>query len=180
MHAPPGPAGDLYKSLCEIVPLDEFDVYSWHPSPEYDPHVEPEDGELGDDWYEYGYGDGDGDGALSDMDVDMDMDDPSSQPERRGKVQDGEGEGEAMWGHAGMEIEEEVIHLHGGGVEVARVDSKGKRRTSDMPPPALPPSGPAMGSVGMAKRASVDDEMMGGERTGGGLLWSANYFFYSK
>jgi hypothetical protein len=148
-------------------------VYSWLPSPEYDPHVEPEEGELGDDWYDYAYGDV-GDGAMDDMDVDMDMDlDEPSQPRHGSKDQGGEGE--AMWGNAGMEIEEEVIPLHGGGVEVARVDSKGKRRTSDMPPPALPPSGAAM-----AKRASVDDEMMGLERTGGGLLWSANYFFYSK
>ena len=163
------------------MPLDDCDVYSWLPSPEYDPHVEPDDGELEEDgWLGYGYGDGEG-GMQGDMDVDMDMDvdsPPNSQLTTARKKDDMDG-AEAMWGQAGMEIEQDVIPLHGGGVEVSRVDAKGKRRTSDMPPPALPPSGP-LNSAAMSKRGSIDDEMMGLERTGGGLLWSANYFFYSK
>lgn len=155
-------------------------MYSWLPSPEYDPHVEPEEGELEDERFEYAYADS-GD---ADMDVDMDLDlsQPSVGAGKDGNERDGgDAEAEAMWGQAGMEIEEEIIPLHNGGVEVLRTDGKGKRRTSDMPPPALlPGTMPGLGSASMAKRASMDDEMIGLERTGGGLLWSANYFFYSK
>jgi hypothetical protein len=44
---------DLYRVLNEVVPLDECEVYSWFPEPEYDPHTQPEDGEVSDGGYEF-------------------------------------------------------------------------------------------------------------------------------
>jgi hypothetical protein len=100
---------DLYRALSDVVPLDECEVYSWFPEPEYDPHIDAEDGEASEDGFE------------EEEDVgDMEIEDPS-------------------WGQAGMELD-------------------------DVPAPPPPPK--------------VDEEEP--ERRAGSLLWSANYFFYSR
>lgn len=149
-NAPHGSAGDLYRHLCDVVPLDECEVYSWFPSYEYDPHVDPEEGEGSDDGYDYDYDFDD------DVPGGMELDDPT----------------EASWGQAGMELDMDGpppptgtlgSGSHGGG----RRDSKSRPfgRVSD----------PA-GTLPMFKRPSEDE----GVRGSGGLLWSANYFFYSK
>lgn len=183
MHAPPGPAGDLYRNLCEVVPLDECDVYSWFPSPEYDPHVDPEEGEMSDDGYDYSFdeddeevlerlesgtsasasgmrrGIGSGSGTANDViEIDMDGEDDVDIDIDNGP--------DPSWGQAGMEIE--VEDLTGGGVQVVHRDSRGKRKSVDMLPPMLP------------KRSSDEYDLGVRRRGGGGLLWSANYFFYSK
>ena len=73
------PATDLYRTLCEVVPLDESEVYSWFPEPEYDPHIDAEDGEASEDGFEL-------DEEEENVMGDMDLDEPS-------------------WGQAGMELD---------------------------------------------------------------------------
>lgn len=73
-------------------------------------------------------------------------------------------ETEASWGQAGMDMD--VEPLQGGGVMETRRRSRGKENIPDsvmMPPPLI-------------ERTS-DEEMA---RKSGRLLWSTNYFFYSK
>lgn len=118
-----------------MIDLEECEVYSWFPSPEYDPHAEAEEGELSEDE------------EILDESLEMDLD---------------ENETEASWGQAGMEMEVEPVL--GGGVMETR-----QRRKSKGGPMEAPPT--------LHKRSSEDDGL---GRRGGGLLWSTNYFFYSK
>ncbi|BEI80648.1 hypothetical protein CcaverHIS002_0111770 [Cutaneotrichosporon cavernicola] len=73
----------LYRILNEVVPLNECEVYSWFPEPEYDPHVEPEENEEASE-----YDEEDSEEFLSLDDDPMDIDD-----------------GPISWGQAGMELE---------------------------------------------------------------------------
>ncbi len=93
-------------------------MYSWFPEREYDPHLDPEEGEASEDEDEAG---------ASGMDV-----------EEEGAVG-----GESGWG---MDLD-----------------------MDDVPQPTR--SAPEARAVPSARRD---------EPRGGGLLWSANYFFYSR
>lgn len=140
--SPSGPAHFPFKpqdqrTLSEVIDLEECEVYSWFPSPEYDPHAEAEDGELSEDE------------EILDESLEMDLDD--------------ENETEASWGQAGMEMELEP--MAGGGV----METRQRRRKS---------TGGAIGAPPMMHKRSSEDDGLG--RRGGGLLWSTNYFFYSK
>lgn len=137
------------RVLQEVIDLDSCEVYSWFPSPEYDPHAEPEDGELSDDGFEP-----EEDLLDESMEVDMDVD---------------ENETEASWGQAGMELDVGTEPILGGGVmETRRRSSRTKRRPSGTETAMLPPALP--------NRLSDEDT----SRRAGRLLWSTNYFFYSK
>jgi hypothetical protein len=120
---------DLYRVLNEVVPLDECEVYSWFPEPEYDPHTQPEDGEVSDGGYEF-----DEDVFEGGMDVDED------------------GDGPVSWGQAGMELDDVPVPVH-------------RRKSTSR---AFPGSSPIIRPVSHNSERN------------GGLLWSANYFFYSK
>lgn len=119
---------DVWRILNEVIPMDECEVYSWFPEPEYDPHVDPEDGELSDDDYEE-------EEEQEEMldDLEMDMDPP------------------ATWGQAGMDLDD--------GATSSTVTS-----AVDQPP--------RIGRTSSGERER--------ERRAVGLLWSQNYFFYSK
>jgi len=134
---------DLYRILNEVVPLDECEVYSWFPEPEYDPHIQAEDGEASEDGFELNEEEEVliGDGRLDGMDVDQ--------------------ENPANWGQAGMELDDVSAS-----VPMARTRSR---------------SGKAEQTSGDALVGSSDEDWEGGRGSrSGGLLWSANYFFYSK
>jgi hypothetical protein len=135
---------DHHRALQEAIDLESCEVYSWFPSPEYDPHAELEEGELSGDEFEPEEEFID---EKQGMDVDINDD-----------------ETEASWGQAGMDMD--VEPMRGGGVMEARRRSKGKENMPDsamMPPPLV--------------ERTPEDEM---GRKSGRLLWSTNYFFYSK
>jgi hypothetical protein len=139
----------LYRILNDIVPLQECEVYSWFPEPEYDPHLDPEENEEASE-----YEDDDSE-ELMDMDDGMDID------------IDGEG-AYVSWGQAGMDLE---------------LDEDG---------PSAVPSLSRSRSYSSSSRVRLDDfdlslsprlgavDEFSSTRRVGGLLWSANYFFYSK
>lgn len=137
------------RALQDVIELDSCEVYSWFPSPEYDPHAEVEDGELSEDGFEP-------EEEVNEEVPDMDID---------------ENETEASWGQAGMDLDVEVEPLQGGGVmETHRRNSKAsKQQLGGMGMAMLPPAFPS--------RSSEEDAI---NRRAGRLLWSANYFFYSK
>ncbi|WVQ76720.1 hypothetical protein IAR50_006394 [Cryptococcus sp. DSM 104548] len=110
---------NLYRVLNQVIPLDDCDVYSFFPEPEYDPHMDPLE-----------------EADLMEEDEDMDAD---------GDVQ--VDEGEPAWG-TGMDLD----------VEMEMED--GER--------------PKIGTT------SRKNEVWQDKRRLGGLLWSANYFFYNK
>lgn len=134
---------DLYRILNEVVFLDESEVYSWFPEPEYDPHIQADDGEAS----EYGF-------ELAEEDEEELV---------GGAVMEGieiDPETPASWGQAGMDLDEGPAS-----VPMARTRSmsgKAKRSSDDV-------------ATGRS-----DDETAGLGSRSGGLLWSANYFFYSK
>ncbi|WVR04371.1 hypothetical protein IAU60_001373 [Kwoniella sp. DSM 27419] len=132
---PSVPNADLYRVLNDVVPLDECEVYSWFPEPEYDPHIDASADpfeEEGDSFNE------------ADEDFAMDMDGDADMP--------------PSWGAGGMDLDGDYG------------SAPGSRRAS------MNAGGGGIGS----KRYSESDLDIGRERRTGGLLWSANYFFYSK
>ncbi|KAK8846689.1 hypothetical protein IAR55_005776 [Kwoniella newhampshirensis] len=133
---------DLYRALNEVLPMEDCEVYSWFPEPEYDPHVDaPDDPSSGDDEDDY-LNEEDEDNIM--MDVDGDQDIPAS------------------WGGAGMDMDTEDSPTSG-------------------PVPMSAPMIRQKSTSGGGRRASEGSGWESGrERRVGGLLWSANYFFYSK
>lgn len=132
----------LYRILNDVLPLNECEVYSWYPEPEYDPHVDPEENEEASEY------DDEEDSETMDIDnMDIDI--------------DGEG-AYASWGQAGMEIELDDIPETS---VLKTTRSASLSSASDYGDLIFSPS-------------SVSDVPRG--RNVGGLLWSANYFFYSK
>ena len=127
---------DLYRVLNEVVPLDECEVYSWFPEPEYDPHTQPEDGEVSDDEFDIDEEEVIVGSSSSPMEVDEDGDLPPS------------------WGQAGMELD-----------DLPRSMAIAKRRSS---------RSLAASSSPVVRPVSTNSDKSGG------ILWSANYFFYSK
>ena len=130
---------DLYRILNEVVLLDECEVYSWMPEPEYDPHIDAEDGEASEDGFEEDIlNDDEGKNA---MEVDAEI--------------------PASWGQAGMDLDTVPES-----VAMARTRLR---------------SGNAKRKLGTDKIWSSDEDWeKGNGGRNGGLLWSANYFFYSK
>nr|XP_019008828.1 uncharacterized protein I206_06512 [Kwoniella pini CBS 10737]OCF47609.1 hypothetical protein I206_06512 [Kwoniella pini CBS 10737] len=125
---PTVPNHDLYRILNDVLPMEDAEVYSWFPEPEYDPHIDtsliPSDDE-----------DEDFLPAQNEDDIQMDMDDA-----------------DPSWGAGGMDMDNSTS---GGGVVASSA-----RRSSET--------------------AIQNDWDTGRERKVAGLLWSANYFFYSK
>ncbi|OCF30470.1 hypothetical protein I316_07906 [Kwoniella heveanensis BCC8398] len=141
---PSVPNADLYRILNEVVPMDECEVYSWFPEPEYDPHIDASTDTS----------DEEEDDILNEADEDFAMD------------MDGDAEIPPNWGVGGMDLDVDEEKLES--VPMARQNS-----TSG--------GGDANGGVAAARRLSESgDWAVGRERRVGGLLWSANYFFYSK
>lgn len=154
--SPAAGKADLYRTLNDIVPLEECEVYSWVPEPEYDPHVDIEDN-VSDDGYPIEEEVLDDRGP--DDDIPMDMDDLP-----------------AAWG-AGMELDDvpqaqpmaraksaEHSDRHGRGAA--------KRKTSGATPVA-----PIVAEL--PEIPAVDFEAAR-ERRSAGLLWSELYFFYCR
>lgn len=141
-NKPPGAIAnpDLYRILNEVVPLDECEVYSWFPEPEYDPHIDAEDGESSD----AGFNDDEED-EINGEHMDMDVDTPAS------------------WGQGGMELDDVNILSS---VPMARTLSRSGKAERKGEDPMLQPGD------------EDQDEVRAGRRAG--LLWSVNYFFYSK
>ena len=130
---------DLYRILNEVVPLNECEVYSWLPEPEYDPHIDAEDGETSEDEFEEEILEDEEE--ISEMEVDAEI--------------------PASWGQAGMELDD---------VPESVAISPSKMR-----------SGNTKRNHGTDKIRSSDEDWEKGKVVrNGGLLWSANYFFYSK
>lgn len=133
---------DIVRALNEVVPLDECEVYSWFPEPEYDPHAQSDEGEGSEDDFGIEEELEDVDDQRNDMDIDM----------------------EPSWGQAGMELDD---------VPPSAPPGAGKRRSVDGPSMTSPMYNPD--SV-----AQEEEWDAGRDRRMGGLLWSSNYFFYSK
>lgn len=130
----------FYRLLNDILPLQDCEVYSWFPEPEYDPHVDPEENEEASE-----YDDEDSDEMIGNMDMDIDI--------------DGEG-AYVSWGQAGMDLE-----LDGpSGLSGQRPRSLSRNAIDDL-------------EMGSPYLSAQDFPAV---RKVGGLLWSANYFFYSK
>lgn len=127
---------DLYRALSEVVPLDDCEVYSWFPEPEYDPHIEPDDDESSDD-------------------DEFPVDEDTSQ----GMDVDGD-DIPASWGGIEMDLDINEDTLESMPISRRKSTSGGQK--------------PFNGDNGNG------DWDAGRERRVGGLLWSANYFFYSK
>ncbi|ODN75293.1 hypothetical protein L202_06476 [Cryptococcus amylolentus CBS 6039] len=111
---------NLYRVLNQVIPLDDCDVYSFFPEPEYDPHMDPLE-----------------EADLMEEDEGMDADGDAQYDE-----------GEPAWG-TGMDLDVEM----------------------EMDDDERPKTGSTSRNNG---------ETWGDKRRAGGLLWSANYFFYSK
>ena len=128
------PSPDLYRLLNDVVALDDCEVYSWFPEPEYDPHYDPEDGEVS----ENGMGFESDEDAAQDGEMEMMTDDVP-----------------ASWGAGGMEL--------------------------DDVPASFPMDSHEYSS---GKEALVDSTLTGSNegrpRRAPHLLWSQNYFFYSR
>lgn len=140
----------LYRILNDIVPLQECEVYSWFPEPEYDPHLDPEENEEASE-----YEDDDSE-ELMDTDEGMDID------------IDGEG-AYVSWGQAGMDLELDDVPESSVAAPSARsrsYSSSSRVRLDDF-------------DLSLSPRLGAVDEFTSSRRVGG-LLWSANYFFYSK
>ncbi|KAK6904082.1 hypothetical protein I203_107596 [Kwoniella mangroviensis CBS 8507] len=143
---PTVPYPDLYRILNDVIPMEDCEVYSWFPEPEYDPHIdtptvpsEDEDEEL-----------------LFEQDK-MDLDDADNDP---------------SWGVGGMEMELDVDEEKLHSVPMMRQNST---------------SGGGASAAAQAHRRSSESALiiphdwdLSKERKVNGLLWSANYFFYSK
>jgi hypothetical protein len=137
----------LYRILNEVVPLNECEVYSWFPEPEYDPHVEPEENEEASE-----YDEEDSEEFMALDDDPMDIDD-----------------GPISWGQAGMELELDDVP------ESSVLPNPTRSVRSMSLSSAIDFSDLAMFSPTLG---AISDSGRG--RKVGGLLWSANYFFYSK
>jgi hypothetical protein len=129
---------DLYRVLNEVVPLDECEVYSWFPEPEYDPHTQPEDGEVSDGGNEF------------DEEEEELMVGSSSSPMEI----DDDGDLPVSWGQAGMELD-----------DVPKSTGMQKRRSE---------------RKSFVQNSPIVRPVSNNSERGGGILWSANYFFYSK
>lgn len=138
----------LYRILNDVVPLQECEVYSWFPEPEYDPHVDPEENEEASEYEDDGEDEGMEDDSM-DMDIDIDGEGPYTS-----------------WGQAGIDLEMDGVPSSPG-VRSRASFSSSSSRMDDFD---LAMASPRLGAV---------DEYSSGRRVGG-LLWSANYFFYSK
>nr|XP_018265819.1 uncharacterized protein I303_02193 [Kwoniella dejecticola CBS 10117]OBR87977.1 hypothetical protein I303_02193 [Kwoniella dejecticola CBS 10117] len=118
---PTVPNHDLYRILNEVLPMEDCEVYSWFPEPEYDPHIDTSlisSDEEEEDFVP----------EQNDDDIQMDMDD-----------------NDPAWGAGGMDMDVEPLS-----------------------------------NDNAASSAIQNDWDAGRERKVAGLLWSANYFFYSK
>ncbi|ORX33498.1 Maf1 regulator-domain-containing protein [Kockovaella imperatae] len=86
------PNPHIYRVLNDVVPLEECEVYSWFPEPEYDPHLDAEDGEITEDGMDSDSESSDGspllDGIPSTLDIDMEAETPAS------------------WGAGGMDLDD--------------------------------------------------------------------------
>ena len=134
---------DLYRILNEVVPLDECEVYSWFPEPEYDPHIDAEDGEASED------------GLNADEEAEI------LTGVARVKGMNVDADIPASWGQGGMELDDVPTSVPMTRT-LSRSGKAGRKREDDA----------------MGEDVTVDWEGRGGRK--GGLLWSANYFFYSK
>ena len=122
------PNPHIYRVLNEAVSLDDAEVYSWFPEPEYDPHYDAEDGEVTDDGLD---------------------DDSSYESEQAIGDIDMEPETPASWGAGGMDLDDVP-------------ESPAPSSIAAMPPPE------DVEQITKRKKRNPD------------LLWSQNYFFYSK
>ncbi|WWC87251.1 uncharacterized protein L201_002139 [Kwoniella dendrophila CBS 6074] len=145
---PTVPNNDLYRVLNDVLPMEDCEVYSWFPEPEYDPHIDPSSStseEEDDDFL----------AEQDEDDIKMDLDDNDNDP---------------AWGAGGMELD---------------VDSNSALHNPESVPMARQNSTSGGGGAAAARRSSEasispNEWDLGRERKVGGLLWSANYFFYSK
>lgn len=146
---PTGEVGNpsLYRILNDVLPLNECEVYSWFPEPEYDPHVDPEENEEASE-----YDEDSEDEPMEEDSMDIDI--------------DGEG-AYVSWGQAGMDLELEGVPS----------SSTSKPRSSSFSGVGSEDlmflSSPRLGPIGEFGEWSPPRKV-------GGLLWSANYFFYSR
>ncbi|WRT65091.1 uncharacterized protein IL334_002033 [Kwoniella shivajii] len=135
------PHPDLYRVLNDVLPMEDCEVYSWFPEPEYDPHIDisliPQEEE---------------EDEFDDPSMSMDLDDNDIDP---------------SWGAGGMELDISEENVHS--VPMMRQNST---------------SGGGNVNTNMRRSSEsnivLNDWDVGRERKVGGLLWSANYFFYSK
>lgn len=128
---------DLYQSLNRVVALDDAEVYSWFPEPEYDPHLSADDDASVMEEEE----------TLQEEDeiVAMDLDEPTSY-------------------NAGMEVELEDVPSSAPMLRTKSSNNQAKKGRGEV-----------------ANRPKLDEEWgVARDRRKGGLLWSANYFFYSR
>lgn len=140
---------DVFRALNEVVPLDECDVYSWFPEPEYDPHAQGDDDDESDDEY----------GLLPEADIDEHLD----------LAGDMDIDLEPAWGHAGMELDDIPTATPMG---KTRSSQEARRKSMNMPSVTAQ-------ALSRSEIRHLDDGAAEGRRVGG-LLWSSNYFFYSK
>ncbi|WWD21999.1 hypothetical protein CI109_106487 [Kwoniella shandongensis] len=133
---------DLYRALNEVLPMEDCEVYSWFPEPEYDPHVDAPDDPSSEDEDEDFLNEEDEDNVAMDLDGDQDI--------------------PASWGGAGMDMDMD------------------ESATTGQVPGSSPMIRQKSTSGGGRRGTEAAEWEAGRERRIGGLLWSANYFFYSK
>ncbi|WVW78816.1 hypothetical protein I302_100778 [Kwoniella bestiolae CBS 10118] len=136
---PSVPYPDLYRILNEVLPMEDCEVYSWFPEPEYDPHIDTSTAPSEDE----------DDDIFLENDK-MDLDDSDIDP---------------SWGAGGMELDVDEERLES--VPMMRQNSTSGGATA-----------PRRGSE--SALIVPNDWDLTKERKVNGLLWSANYFFYSK
>ncbi|WVQ83987.1 hypothetical protein IAT38_006132 [Cryptococcus sp. DSM 104549] len=142
------PKPDLYRVLNEVIPLDDCEVYSWFPEPEYDPHVE-------------GYGIYEEDGPNQAHEVGV-----SKSPEPVDGKEFFNENGD--WGETGMDLEN------------MEMETEDVREGGTMfPERSLLANSHEDASNFVFMEHDIVPETVSKTQVDG-LLWSANYFFYSR
>ena len=143
---------NMYRVLNDIVPLDDCEVYSWFPEPEYNPQLFLEDGDMSDDGFVLD-DTVEEEETLTSPPASQEMDVDADVPE---------------WGSQGMDLDDVPPSTS---MQRARTGSGSKQKSFDR--------GPRPTTSDPARRSrDVTYEPSG--QHGGGLLWSKMYFFYSR
>ena len=139
---------DIYRVLNEVVPLEDCEVYSWIPEPEYNPLIDVVDGELSEDEF-----------MLDDT-----LEEEEEPPRPSGMEVDTEID--PAWGSQGMELDDVPPSAP---MDRPRTSSGVKRRDTER-----------IADLRVQDASGGRPAQPDGDRRNAGLLWSKNYFFYSR
>lgn len=148
----------LHRILNDAIALDECVVYSYTPPQEADPHAEDQDLENG-------------------MDDEGDLIDDDDNASSGSDMPAGDDDDAMMM----MSMDEDDEDITVPGNTPVRKRSKWRRNLGENAEEQTPPrSSEWEGSLGESGQQALGPSRYTSIRARGGLLWSVNYFFYSK